>query len=263
MDFKVQRLSLEAAGAYIHLLAFMWKDSEDQCSMPDNEHFIARILSISVRKWKKIRSEIQHSDAKLLLEECGKLVSERLREEAQKYETYREKCSIAGKVSAEKRQRPLNLCSTEGQQKGNSSSSSSSSNLKLHCPANAGRDEVPGSKKKENREVRESAKRLLEFLNSKTGCRYQPVDGTLAHIMARLRDGANERHCRAVIAMKVAEWNADPKMRKFLRPETLFNRTKFNAYYGQLNWEAESDGGSDDGTSNGDEPGVPELPRAG
>ena len=39
---------------------------------------------------------------------------------------------------------------------------------------------------------------------------------------------------RAVVARKVAEWRDDPKMQKFLRPETLFNKTKCEQYVGDL-----------------------------
>ena len=33
-----------------------------------------------------------------------------------------------------------------------------------------------------------------------------------------------------MVAYKVAEWKNDPKMKKYLRPETLFNATKFESY---------------------------------
>ena len=34
--------------------------------------------------------------------------------------------------------------------------------------------------------------------------------------------------------MKTAEWKGDAKMCKYLRPETLFNRTHFASYQGEL-----------------------------
>ena len=37
-----------------------------------------------------------------------------------------------------------------------------------------------------------------------------------------------------VIAKKVREWGADPKMSTYLRPATLFNATKFAQYQGEL-----------------------------
>ena len=82
-------------------------------------------------------------------------------------------------------------------------------------------------------ELRSTARRLLEFLNEKAGRSFRPVPATMDPIIARLREGATEANCRGVIARKVREWLGDPKMAKFLRPETLFNRTKFESYLGE------------------------------
>lgn len=81
---------------------------------------------------------------------------------------------------------------------------------------------------------RESARQILAFLNAKTGRNYQPVDANLEVIEARLKDGATEIQCRQVIAKKFREWGADEKMAEYLRPATLFNRTKFAQYQGEL-----------------------------
>jgi len=39
--------------------------------------------------------------------------------------------------------------------------------------------------------------------------------------------------CKGVIARKVREWQDDPKLAKYLRPETLFDATKFESYLGE------------------------------
>lgn len=74
---------------------------------------------------------------------------------------------------------------------------------------------------------------VLEFLNRKAGRSYRPVRANLAFIKARLTGGATVENCRGVIVRKVREWAGDPKMAKFLRPETLFNQTKFESYLGE------------------------------
>ncbi len=79
-----------------------------------------------------------------------------------------------------------------------------------------------------------TARVVLDFLNEKTGRRYQPVDANLKLIVARLRGGATEQELRQVIAKKCREWSADEKMSMYLRPETLFNATKFAQYQGEL-----------------------------
>lgn len=78
------------------------------------------------------------------------------------------------------------------------------------------------------------AREVLDFLNSKTNRRYQPVDANLKLIVARLKEGASVEDCRAVVAKKCREWSGDEKMDEFLRPATLFNATKFAQYRGEL-----------------------------
>lgn len=75
---------------------------------------------------------------------------------------------------------------------------------------------------------------ILEFLNEKTGRRYQPVNVNLKMIRARLKGGATADELRMVVAKKCREWAADEKMSMYLRPATLFNETKFAQYQGEL-----------------------------
>jgi uncharacterized phage protein (TIGR02220 family) len=75
---------------------------------------------------------------------------------------------------------------------------------------------------------------ILQFLNEKTGRRYQPVKANLEMIAARLADGATPEELRQVVAKKCREWQGDEKMEIYLRPATLFNRTKFAQYQGEL-----------------------------
>lgn len=78
------------------------------------------------------------------------------------------------------------------------------------------------------------AKEVLEFLNTKTGRNYQPVPANVDMIVARLKEGSTVDDCRAVVAKKCREWSADEKMVQYLRPATLFNRTKFAQYRGEI-----------------------------
>lgn len=83
-------------------------------------------------------------------------------------------------------------------------------------------------------EMREKAKTLLAYLNERAGKNFHPTQTNLDFIIARMVDGASEQDCRDVICDRVAAWVSDSKMREYLRPETLFNRTKFNSYLGNL-----------------------------
>lgn len=78
------------------------------------------------------------------------------------------------------------------------------------------------------------AVQVLDFLNFKTGRRYQPVDANIRMIAARLKEGATLGECKQVIAKKCREWSGDEKMDEYLRPATLFNATKFAQYVGEL-----------------------------
>jgi uncharacterized phage protein (TIGR02220 family) len=81
---------------------------------------------------------------------------------------------------------------------------------------------------------KEQAREVLAFLNEKTGRHYQAVRANLEMIEARLKDGATIDELRAVVAKKCREWTGNEKMAPYLRPATLFNRTKFAQYQGEL-----------------------------
>lgn len=82
--------------------------------------------------------------------------------------------------------------------------------------------------------LKEQAREILKFLNERTGKNFHPVDTNLDFIIARLRSGATVQDCKSVIAKKRREWIGDPKMAEYLRPATLFNKTKFEQYRGEL-----------------------------
>ncbi len=78
------------------------------------------------------------------------------------------------------------------------------------------------------------AHEVLDYLNRQTGHAYRPVSANLDLIVTRLRSGVSAESCKTVIDRKVSQWSRDPKMAKYLRPATLFNRTKFEQYLGEL-----------------------------
>lgn len=71
---------------------------------------------------------------------------------------------------------------------------------------------------------------IVSYLNEKAGTAYKATtQKTQAVIKARLAEGFTIEDFMAVIDKKCAEWLGDPKMEKYLRPETLFG-TKFEGY---------------------------------
>lgn len=82
-----------------------------------------------------------------------------------------------------------------------------------------------------------SCERILSHLNSKTGKNFATTGPRAAAsadlIKARLKQGFTEQECIAVIDAKVREWTGTD-WAKFLRPSTLFNKTKFEGYVGDI-----------------------------
>lgn len=76
-------------------------------------------------------------------------------------------------------------------------------------------------------------KDIVEFLNEKLNTNFKPTSkNTRKHINARLSEGYTVDDFKTVIEKKVAEWGDDPKMAKYLRPDTLFG-SKFESYLNQ------------------------------
>jgi uncharacterized phage protein (TIGR02220 family) len=72
---------------------------------------------------------------------------------------------------------------------------------------------------------------VLMYLNVKAGTEYRPGAKSHAQIInAREKEGYTLEDFQKVIDTKVADWLHDAKMRKFLRPSTLFNATHFPEY---------------------------------
>lgn len=118
-----------------------------------------------------------------------------------------------------------------------SSSSSSSLNLKKEIYKEKEKPIVetgPLSTSPPSNHFRENATEILKFLNTKTGRNYELTKVNLDFIVNRLKEGSTPGQCRQVVAKKCREWLTDEKMTLYLRPATLFNKTKFAQYRGEL-----------------------------
>ena len=76
----------------------------------------------------------------------------------------------------------------------------------------------------------DNAKGVLKHLNLVTGSRYQVCTSSLENIRARLKEGFTVEELQLVIEFCNAEWGDDLKMSKYLRPQTLFQPSKFPGY---------------------------------
>lgn len=77
---------------------------------------------------------------------------------------------------------------------------------------------------------------IVEYLNSLCGTEFSTkTKQTRAFITARMKAGATVHDFRMVIGHKAREWLNDPKMRAYLRPETLFCEKHFEGYVNAAN----------------------------
>jgi len=105
------------------------------------------------------------------------------------------------------------------------------------CKQNGGTEESRVEKKRgeyivenDNGYSLESAKRIISYLNKKTGKNFKDTtDKTIRLIKARFAEKFSPEDFKAVIDNQTSKWIADPKMVDYLRPETLFG-TKFESY---------------------------------
>jgi len=79
----------------------------------------------------------------------------------------------------------------------------------------------------------DGAKKILEYLNAKTGKSFRPIDSNLKLITARIKE-SSETSCYQVIDDRVLAWEHDQDMSQYLRPATIFCKTKFHQYLGNL-----------------------------
>lgn len=80
---------------------------------------------------------------------------------------------------------------------------------------------------------RDAAKKILAFLNEQAGKNFQDNDANLSMIEARLGE-YDEKLLRGVIVDRCGQWKDNEEMREYLRPATLFNKTKCAQYVGEL-----------------------------
>ena len=77
----------------------------------------------------------------------------------------------------------------------------------------------------------EETERVIAHLNDVCGTAYRPSSAKSRQLVgARLREGFSVEDCERVIDNMAARWLGDERMRRYLRPETLFNATKFEGY---------------------------------
>lgn len=85
--------------------------------------------------------------------------------------------------------------------------------------------------------ITDQAKQVLTYLNQVTSSRYQVSTTSLQNIRARIGEGFTVEELSLVVDYCNAKWSDDLTMAAYLRPQTLFQPTKFPAYLkSATNW---------------------------
>lgn len=269
-DPKVQQLTLEERGAYIHLLACMWDFQDDSCSLPYDDTFIARLLNIRPPKWKKLKLVLIEGAAPVLTVENDRIFNKRLRQE---FDISTQKC-LKNFTNAKKRWEKKDRDNDDKSLKNKETDDANAlptdcernangdkiKDLRLkikdinqtHCPVapkTGNEDDVgnvsPSDKKAEKKKTKEEkeiscrteAKEIIDFLNQMANKHFRYSDPHLKLIMARLKSGVEAIDCRRVIITMVDTWKKNPSPKfanlDYATPDTLFNATKFEKYFSE------------------------------
>ena len=91
----------------------------------------------------------------------------------------------------------------------------------------------------------EVVKEVIDYLNQKAGTKYRATTAATKRLVgARLKEGFTVDDCKKVIDNKVADWLGDEKMKNYLRPNTLFQASKFESYLNEVpkkSWQQQED----------------------
>ena len=80
------------------------------------------------------------------------------------------------------------------------------------------------------------AQEIIEYFNSCANTTYSLETGSnKSLIISRLKEGYSISEFKFVINKKINDWKSDVQMKKFIRPLTIFNKSKFENYLNENN----------------------------
>ena len=110
---------------------------------------------------------------------------------------------------------------------------------------NTRQDKTPESQPEADSVSLEDVKEVIDYLNQKAGTKYRATTAATKRLVgARLKEGFTVDDCKKVIDNKVADWLNDEKMKNYLRPNTLFQASKFESYLNETpkkSWQQQED----------------------
>jgi uncharacterized phage protein (TIGR02220 family) len=221
-DEKLNECSAESTGVYIKIM----------CIMHKSEPYGNILLK---QKDKQNSSNISNFASKLLRHlPYSLLVIERSLEELIREDVLQ----IDGDYLSQKRMvRDCELSTKRakaGQKGGQKTQRFASNFAQAKVKANPeNENEIVHVVENENKFPKNFVSDIISYLNDKIGSSFKSsTTNTVRHIRARFNEGYRLEAFKKVIDIKYEEWHNNPKMLKYLRPETLFG-TKFEGYLNQ------------------------------
>jgi len=92
------------------------------------------------------------------------------------------------------------------------------------------RRERDREEKRKRRESVRMANSVINYLNEKGNKNYKDTDTNREPILARMEEGYVFDDFKKAVDNQVVEWGKDETMNKYLRPSTLFQKSKFDGY---------------------------------
>jgi uncharacterized phage protein (TIGR02220 family) len=108
-------------------------------------------------------------------------------------------------------------------------------NSNINSNINEKKNDIPKKVKKENKSYNEDFEKTINYLNQKNNKNYKISDVNKNIIIPRLKEGFSFEDCKKVINNKTKDWINNPEMEKYLRPATLFCKSKFEGYLNENN----------------------------
>lgn len=105
-DPRVQSLTYEEQGVYVALLGRLWES--DDASLPDDDLYLSRILRVSKKKWKQMRSVLIDGPTAVISVDSGRLIQKRLTKEYQQVRSLSAKRGKAGSMGGQAKHRASN-----------------------------------------------------------------------------------------------------------------------------------------------------------
>ena len=110
----------------------------------------------------------------------------------------------------------------------------SKGNARVNQPSAKGKPRAQEEEEEEDKEKeKETARKVIDYLNAKTGSSFSYCESNLTVIIARMKPkGVTYAGVCEMIDNQVKQWGDDPKMSAYLKPVTLFRASNFDGYYG-------------------------------